>query len=142
MEWLFRPSYKANRDKELPRINITINPIRSCTYIPGCMTANYIRCVTIDEKHICMLWGYVLHGCSLKSAEAQKELQSYWTFTDKIVIIDEITMKVKLILIQASLQGKGLNQLYMNHMGILNARLLACESISRININADIEETV
>ena len=36
-------------------------------------------------------------------------------------------------------QEKSLDTLHVNHMDIDNTRLLACESIYRININIDIE---
>ena len=37
------------------------------------------------------------------------------------------------------LQKRTLKQLHVNHMSIEKTRLLACESIHSININADIE---
>ena len=48
----------------------------------------------------------------------------------------------RIIILSASLQGKVLNQLHMIHMSIGKTRLLACELIYWINMNADIEDTV
>ena len=63
----------------------------------------------------------------------QKELQPYWSFRDDIAIVDGIAMK---ILVLSSLQSKALNT------GIEKTRLMACESIYWVNMNAGIEETV
>ena len=56
-------------------------------------------------------------------SEVHKDLQLYWSYIDDIVILDGITKKGKRIIL-ASLQGKVLNYLYMNHMGIEKTRLL------------------
>ena len=45
-------------------------------------------------------------------------------------------------IIPAALHDKALNQLHPNHLAIEKIRLLACESIHWININADIEDIV
>ena len=49
-------------------------------------------------------------------------------------------MKGKTTIVPASLQSKALNQLPMNHKGIEKTRLLSCECICWINMNADIED--
>ena len=50
-------------------------------------------------------------------------------------------MKGRTIIIPAS-QDKVLKQLHLRHMSIVKTRLLACESIYWVNMNANIEETV
>ena len=76
-----------------------------------------------------MLSECILHGWPLMGAEVKKDLQSYWSFRGENVIICGIAMKGKTTIIQASLQGKVLNQLHINRMGIVKAMLLACEVI-------------
>ena len=119
-----------------------INALGSCIDIQDSMTAEETRLVTIDYKHLNMLSEYVLCGWPPMRAEVQKELHAYWSFKDKIAIIDIIVMKGKRIIMPESVQGKVLNLLHINHMGNERTRLLACESICGMNMNADIEDIV
>ena len=59
-----------------------------------------------------------LHGWLSTKAEVQKDLQSYWSFRDEIVIIDEISMKGRRIIVPASLQNKILDKMQLNNMDI------------------------
>ena len=61
--------------------------------------------------------------------EVQRDLQPYWSFRDKIVVIDGIIMKGKRIIIVESPQGNVLNQLHINHMSTEKTGPLAYESI-------------
>ena len=61
---------------------------------------------------------------------------------DEIAVINRIRVKGRQIIILASLQKKALDQLHISYRGIEKTRLLACESIYRININADAENAV
>ena len=56
-------------------------------------------------------------------ANVQVVLQPYWSLRNEIAIIDGIPMKVRRIIIPASLQNKVLSQLQLNHAGIEKARL-------------------
>ena len=58
-------------------MSISINTIKTCTDIPGCMTAEEIWLVTIDDEHLCKLPNYVLHRWLSTKAEMQKELLPY-----------------------------------------------------------------
>ena len=88
-----------------------------------------------------MLLELTPHGWPSFQDEVQKDLQPYWTFRDEIAIIDSIAVKGRRIIIPVVLQDKA-QQLHLNHMDIEKTRLLACESICWINMNADIEVTV
>ena len=67
----------------------------------------------------------------------------YRSFINDIVVINRNVMKSKkIIIITASLQGKVLNHLHMNHVGIKKSRMLTCKSIYWINLNANLEDTV
>ena len=85
---------------------ITINAIESCTYIPDCMTAEDIKLAVLDDKHIGMLSKLLIHGWPFTIAVVQKDLQPYESFRDRIAIIDDITMKGKIIIIPSVLQDE------------------------------------
>ena len=99
-------------------MNIIIKAIDSCMDIQDCMMAEEIRSATMDDEDVSMLSEYILCGWPSVRAKVQKDVQPYWSFRDEIVIIDGNDMKIRRIIIPASLQGKVLNQLHMNHMGI------------------------
>ena len=44
--------HETNRDKEILRINKTINAMESCMNTPDCMTAEEIRSVTTHNAHL------------------------------------------------------------------------------------------
>ena len=72
---------------------ITINTIKSYMDICNCMTADKIREATLQNEHLSALTELVLHNWSSTKTEVQKELKPYWSFIDKIAIIDGISIK-------------------------------------------------
>ena len=58
---------------------------------------------------------------------------------NELPIIDGMSMEVKRGIIPVQLQKQILQQLFSNHMGIEKTRLLACESVYWLNINASIQ---
>ena len=72
-----------------------------------CMQNRRIRSVTIDDEYLSMLSEYVLCSWPSTRADVKKDIQQYWLFRDKIVIIDRIASKGRRIIIPALLQGKG-----------------------------------
>ena len=75
-----------------------------------------------------------------KKGELEHRMKNYWPIKSELAMIDGITMKSKrnsyLLLKQI------LHQLHSNYMDIEKMRLLACESVYRIDINADMKNTV
>ena len=69
------------------------------------------------------------------------ELQPYWTFQDKIAIVNGVTKteKKKYFSITAS---KGPKELNINHVETHKARIVACESMYCINMKSYIEELI
>ena len=61
---------------------------------------------TLDDEYLVILSGYVLCSWPSTKAELMKELQSYWSLRDEVVIIDRSVMKGRGIIIPASLQDK------------------------------------
>ena len=61
-DWLFRHNHKANREKEIPGICITLNAIESCMDIPECLGAGERSLVILDNEYLGMISGYVLCG--------------------------------------------------------------------------------
>ena len=63
---------QKNRDEEIPDMRITIYTIESCTDIPGCMTAEEIRKVTLEDENLCALAEFTLCSGQSSKTEVQK----------------------------------------------------------------------
>ena len=106
------------------------------------MTAKEIKLAMLCNKQIGMLSELLLHSWPSIKAEVQKDLQQYWSFRDEIAIIHHTAMKGRRIIIYVILQSKALKELHLKHVGILKTRLLACESIYLVYMNADVKQIV
>ena len=67
------------------------------------------------------------------------DLKPYWSYRDKLAIIDRVVLKGRHTIIPTSLKQQVLEQLHTNHMGIDKTKLLTCESVYWSDINADIK---
>ena len=76
--------------------------------VPDWTMAEDVRLATLENEHLGMLSAYVVHDWPSAQAEDWKELQPYRSSRDKIVIIDGIAMKSRIIIIPTSLQIKAL----------------------------------
>ena len=74
-------------------MGISINAIETCMNIPECITAEEIQLAFTDDKFLGMLPNYVLHGQPTTKAEVQKEVQPFWSFRDKTLVRDGITLE-------------------------------------------------
>ena len=75
--------------------------------------------------------------------EVQKELTSYGSLRDEIIIIDGIAITERSLIISALLQDKAIKWLHISHMGIEKKTImLAWESRYWINMNVDVEEVI
>ena len=82
------------------------------------------------------------YNCRLAQykGEMHGDLKPYWTYRDKLAIIDGVVLKGRYIIIPTSLKQQVLDQLHSNHMGIQKTKLLTRESVYWSDINADIEK--
>ena len=77
-----------------------------------------IREVILEDKHLSALAELFFQSWLYTKAEIQNKLQLYWSFRNKIVIIDRIAIKERRIIIPTALKGKAIKQLYINHRSI------------------------
>ena len=85
----------------------------------------------------------ILHDWPSKKAEVQEELRPYWSFRDKVVFIDGITIKGQRTTVPGHHSKKRDSSNYhINHMGTIKTRMVGCKSIYWVNMNANIEQTL
>ena len=83
---------KTYRNEEITGMYITINAIESYPDIPGCMTAEEIREVTLQYEHLSNLAKFIICIWPSTKTEGLKELQPYWSSLDEIAVIDGIAI--------------------------------------------------
>ena len=69
-------------------------------------------------------------------------MRQYWPIRNELAITDGNVRKDKRIMFPFQLQKQILQQLHTNHMEIESMRLLVCESVYLLDMNADIENTL
>ena len=70
------------------------------------------------------------------------DLQLYWSYSDKLAVIDGVILKGRHIIRPNSYREQVLIQLHTNHMGIEKTKLLAWKCVYWTNINADIKKYI
>ena len=80
----------------------------------------------------------IIQGWLHKKENMAQDIQKYWPIRQELAVIDGVDIKGKQIIILSQMQI--LSQLHSNHIGIKKMRLLMCESIYWIDMNADIEK--
>ena len=85
--------------------------------------------VLSQDSHIQQLKHFIITGWPDSKDKTSEELKPYWSYRDKLAIIDSIVLKGRCIIIPNSVKQQVLDQLHMNHMGIEKMKLLACECI-------------
>ena len=95
--------------------------------IPECISVAEIQQASSTDNHLQQLKGIIITGWPDSRDELHVDLLPYWSYRDKLAVIDGIILKGKHIIILNSLREQVLNQLHTNHMGIEKTKLLACE---------------
>ena len=95
-----------------------------------------------QDGHLQKLKNIIIAGWPDSKDETIAELKPYWSYRDKLGVIDGIILKGRCITIQNSLRQQVLDQLHTNHMGIKKTKLLAHECVYWYSINADIEKYI
>ena len=90
------------------------------------MTIQEIQQATADHDHLQQLTAYNIR-CWLESRnKVPQEISSYWTFRDKMAVIDDIILKTYEALYPKIYKNF---QIHNVHMGIEKTTLLPCQSM-------------
>ena len=95
-----------------------------------------------QDSHIQKLKNFIITGWPDSKDEVSKELKPYWSYRDKLAVINGMVLKGRCIIIPNSLKQQVLHQLHINHMGIEKMKLLAHKCIYWHSINTDIEKYI
>ena len=87
------------------------------------------------NNYLQQLKGIIISGWPDSRDELCVDLQLYWSYRDKLAVIDGALLKGKCIIIPNSLKEQVLSKLHTNHMGTEKIKLLAQECVYWPSIN-------
>ena len=99
-------------------MDINIDTVQSMTDIPECMSMAQIQQASTQDDHLQCFKGFIITGWPSTKDELHADLKPYWSYRDKLAVIDGIVLKGRCIVIPNSLRQQVLDQLHTNHMGI------------------------
>ena len=106
-------------------MDIWVDAIQSVTDMPECVSMAEIQQASSQNNHLQQLKSFIIAGWPDIKDELHADLRPYWSYIDKLVVIDGIMPKSRHIVIPNSIRQQILNQLHRNHMGIEKTKLLA-----------------
>ena len=116
--------------------------IKTTTDMPEFLSITELQHVSSQDNHLQKLKHFIITGWPYSKDETSEELELYWSYRDKLAVIDSIMLKGMHIKIPNSLRQQVLSQLHLDHMGIEKMKLLAHKCVYWHSINADIEKYI
>ena len=101
-----------------------------------------IQQASMQDEHLQCLKSFIITDWPNTKDELHADLKPYWSYIDKLAVIDRIMLKGRHIVIPISLWKQVLDHLHTNHMDIEKTKLLTCKSVYWSTINADIEKYI
>ena len=123
-------------------MDIKINAIWIATDIPECVSMSQIQQAYTQDDHLQCLKSFIITGWPSTKDKLHIELKPYWSYRDKLAIIDGVMLKGRHIAIPTTLKQQVLVKLHTNHMGIEKTKLLTYESVYWPSINVDIKKYI
>ena len=141
-DWLSRHNHTEGKDKPIKGMEVQVDTIQATMDMPECVSMAEIQQTSSLNNHLQQLKGIIILGWPDSRDELHMDLQPYWSYRDKLAVIDGVILKGKCIIISNSLKEQVLSQLHTNHMGIEKTKLLAQECVYWPSINADIKKYI
>ena len=138
-DWLSRHYYVEGKDQLIKGMELQVDILQTTTDMPECLSMTDLQQASPQDSHIQKLKCFIITGWLNSKDKVCEELKPYWSYRDKLAVIDGVVLKGRCIIIPNSLKQQMLDQLHINHMAIEKTRLLACECIYWHSINKNIE---
>ena len=141
-DWLLRHNHAEGKDQLIKDMELWVDIIQTTTDMPKCLSMTELQQASSQDNHLQKLIHFIITGWPYSKDKISEELKSYWSYRDELAVIDGIMLKGMCIIIPNSLRQQVLNQLHINHMGIVKMKLLAHKCVYWHSINADIEKYI
>ena len=106
-------------------MEIWVDVIQTATDMLKCLSVTELQQASSQDDHLQKLKNIIIAGWPDSKDEISEELNPYWSYRDKLAVLDGIILKGRHIIIPKSLRVQVLNQLHTKHMGIEKMKLLA-----------------
>ena len=136
-DWLSKHNHTEGKDQPIKGMEIQVNIIQTATDMPECLSMTELQQASSQDNHLQKVKHFIIAGWPDSKDELSTELKLYWSYRNKLAVIDGIILKGRCIIISNSLRQEVLDQLHTNHMGIEKMKLLACKCVYWYSINAD-----
>ena len=117
-DWLLWHNHAEGKDKPIKDMDINTDTIQFVTDILECMSVAQIQQASAQNDHLQCLKSFIITGWPSTKDKLHADLKLYWSYRDKLSVIDGIVLKGRHIVIPDSLRQQVLDQLHTNHMGI------------------------
>ena len=141
-DWLSRHNHAEGKDEPIKGMELWVDIIQTMTDMPECLSMTELQQTSSHDNHLQKLKHFILTGLPHSKDEISEELKLYWSYRDKIAVINGIMLMGRHIIIPNSLRQQVLNQLHIIHMGIEKTKLLVYKCVYWHSINADIEKCI
>ena len=109
-DWLLRHNHTEGKDKPIKDMEIQVDAIQTATDMPECVSMAEIQQTSSLNNHLQQLKGIIISGWPDSRDELHVDLQPYWSYRDKLAVIDGVILKGKCIIIPSSLKEQVLSQ--------------------------------
>ena len=119
-DWLLRHNHAEGKDKAIKGMDVWVDAIQNAMDMPECMSMAEIQHALSQDDHLQQLKNLIIAGWPDTRDDLHAGLRPYWSYRDKLAVIDGVILKGRHIVIPNNLRQQVLNQLHTNHMGIKN----------------------
>ena len=121
-------------------MDIGVDAMQIVTDVSECMSIWQIQQATAQDEHLQWIKCFIITGRPDIGEQLYQDIRLYWSIKDDMLVKDGVIMKTRCIVIPKALQQQALDQLHVNHMGMMEkTKLLVHKSVYWVNINSDIE---
>ena len=100
---------------------------------------NDIRITTQEDDELALLKHTITHTCPSTVKEVSSEIQSYWTFREKLTVEDQIVLKITYIIIPHKSCQATLHLIHKGPLGLGKCKLRARDTVSWPGLNDQLE---
>ena len=124
-DWLLRQSHTEGKDQPIKGMELQVDVTQTTIDMQECLSMTELHQASSQDNHLQKLKHFIITGWPHSKDKISEELKLYWSYRDKLAVIDGIILKGRHIIIPNGLRQQVLNQLHINHMGIEKMKLLA-----------------
>ena len=93
-DWLLWHNHVEGKDKPIKDMDMQVDAIQSSVDMPYCISIEEIQWASLQDAHLLQLKTFIIAGWLHNKDELQTNIRSYWSYRDKITVIDGVNSPV------------------------------------------------